>query len=137
MRKETLALGPSTSAPRGKNIFLEEHYAALMRGCPAFIIAGCEASESIVDLLSEDSVYEEDQAGPEKPTVVGPEELTVVGPRTGPTLEAPAVAGGGVNGKGKVLQWKFVCARQTNATNACMVGVRESWGEEIHCIYQE
>ena len=96
---------PSTSTPRGKNIFLEQHYAALMRGCPAFIIAGCEASESIVDLLSEDSVYEEDQAGPEKPTVVGPEELTVVGPRTGPTLEAPAVAGGGVKGKGKVLQW--------------------------------
>ena len=137
MRKETLALRPSTSAPRGKNISLEQHYAGLMRASPAFIIAGCEASESIVDLFSEESVYEENQAGPEKPTVVGPEELTVVGPRTGPTLEAPAVAGGGVKGKGKVLQWKFVCARQTNATNACMVGVRESWGEEINCLYQE
>ena len=122
MRKETLPWGPSTSAPWGKNILVEEHFAELMRGAPAFIIGGCEVSESFAELLSKDSVHEEDQSGqvgqsdqsgPEEPTVVGPEEPTVVGPRTGPTLEAPAVAGGGVKGKGKVIQWK-VRVRQAN-----------------------
>jgi hypothetical protein len=37
------------------------------------------------------------------------------------------------------MQWKYAGVRQTNATNACMVGVRESWGGggERKCPYQE
>ena len=105
MRKETLARGPSTSAPRGKIILVEEHFAGLLRGGPAFIIGGCDTSESLVELLSKDSVHEEDQSGQVGQVgQSGPEEPAVVGPRTGPTLEEPAVAGGGVKGKRKVIQ---------------------------------